>query len=181
MKQSNRIKNLITDLNLASKPEYDMQPLKKRQENAIAIVRQVVVAFMNMDIEEKYPIIWNTDENLSSCIIEADGDLLKRAVENLIQNSINHNENGCTIFISVAEDAENCMIYIEDDGIGASERLIEQLNHTPHYMVCDTSTSEQRHGLGLLIVKQIISAHSGTVRIGKSKYGGFKVVLTIPK
>jgi len=175
VKQSNRIKNLINDLNLASKLEYDMQPLKKRQENAIAIVRQVVVAFMNMDIEEKYPIVWNTDENLSSCIIEADGDLLKRAVENLIQNSINHNENGCTIFISVAEDAENCMIYIEDDGIGADEKLIEQLNHTLHYMVCDTSTSEQRHGLGLLIVKQIISGHNGTVLIGKS------AALKIPK
>lgn len=57
VKQSNRIKNLINDLNLASKLEYDMQPLKKRQENAIAIVRQVVVAFMNMGIEEKYPIV----------------------------------------------------------------------------------------------------------------------------
>lgn len=63
---------------------------------------------------------------------------------------------------------------MEDDGIGASEELIELLNHTPHYMVCDTSTSEQRHGLGLLIVNQIIGVHNGTVLIGKSKYGGFK-------
>lgn len=33
------------DLNLASKLEYDMQPLMKKQENAVAIVRQVVVDF----------------------------------------------------------------------------------------------------------------------------------------
>lgn len=48
-------------------------------------------------------------------------------------------------------------------------------------MQCDTNTTEQRHGLGLLIVKQIINGHNGKVLIGHSEYGGFKVVLFIPK
>ncbi len=181
VKQSSRMKNLINDLNLASKLEYDMQPLKRKQENSLAVVREVVAAFMNMDIEDKYPIVWAADENLSYCIIEADRDLLKRAVENLIQNSINHNENGCVIFVSVAEDSENCIICVEDDGIGASDELIDKLNNAPHYMVCDTGMAEQRHGLGLLIVKQIISVHNGTVLIGKSEYGGFKTAIKIPR
>ena len=42
-----------------------------------------------------------------------------------------------------------CVISVEDDGAGASEEEIEKLNHAPHYMVCDTNTREQRHGLGL--------------------------------
>ena len=37
VKQSSRIKDLINDLNLASKLEYDMQPLTMKQENAIAM------------------------------------------------------------------------------------------------------------------------------------------------
>ena len=49
------MKDLINDLNLASKLEYDMQPLTMKQENAISIVRQVVVDFMNMDIDDKFP------------------------------------------------------------------------------------------------------------------------------
>ena len=48
------MKNLISNLNLASKLEYDMQPLVKKQENAVAIVRQVVVDFMNMDIDDRF-------------------------------------------------------------------------------------------------------------------------------
>ncbi len=104
VKQSKRMKDLINDLNLSSKLEYDMQPLMKKQENAVAVVRQVVVDFMNTDIDEKYPIAWETCDGLSTCSIEADRDLLKRAVANLIQNSINHNENGCTIYVSVAMD-----------------------------------------------------------------------------
>ncbi len=181
VKQSNRMKDLINDLNLASKLEYDMQPLTMKQENAISIVRQVVVDFMNMDIDDKFPIEWKTSPTLSVCYINADKDLLKRAIANLIQNSINHNENGCMIYASVDDDNNTCMICIEDSGIGVSDEQIDKLNNTPHYMVCDTNTTEQRHGLGLLIVKQIIKGHKGKILIDHSEYGGFKVALIIPK
>ena len=181
VKQSNRMKDLINDLNLASKLEYDMQPLTIKQENAISIVRQVVVDFMNMNIDDKFPIEWKTSPTLSVCYINADKDLLKRAIANLIQNSINHNENGCMIYASVDDDNNTCMICIEDSGIGVSDEQIDKLNNTPHYMVCDTNTTEQRHGLGLLIVKQIIKGHKGKILIDHSEYGGFKVALIIPK
>lgn len=180
VKQSGRMKDLINDLNLASKLEYNMQPLMKKQINAVALVRQVVVDFMNMDIDDKFPIEWKSDDKLTSCSIDADIDLLKRAISNLIQNSINHNENGCMIYVSVSTDSDKCIICVEDNGLGASDEQIEKLNHAPHYMVCDTNTTEQRHGLGLLIVKQIMDGHSGTVAVDHSEYGGFKVTLTIP-
>lgn len=181
VKQSNRMKDLINDLNLASKLEYDMQPLTMKQENAISIIRQVIVDFMNMNIDDKFPIQWKTADIQSACYINADKDLLKRAISNLIQNSINHNENGCVIYASVDDDNNACKICIEDSGVGASDEQIDRLNNTPHYMVCDTNTTEQRHGLGLLIVKQIIKGHNGEIIIDHSEYGGFKVVLTIPK
>ena len=181
VKQSSRMKDLINDLNLASKLEYDMQPLTMKQENAVAIVRQVIVDFINTNIDDKFPIEWKTADTLSACYINADKDLLKRAVSNLIQNSINHNENGCVIYVSVDDDINACKIFIEDNGVGASDEQIDRLNNTPHYMICDTNTAEQRHGLGLLIVKQIIKGHNGDILIDHSEYGGFKVVLIIPK
>lgn len=179
--QSKRMKNLISNLNLASKLEYDMQPLLKKRENAVAIVRQVVVDFMNMDIDARFLIQWNTEEKMSVCNIYADKNLLKRAISNLIQNSINHNENGCRIYVSVDSNDSECRICVEDDGIGVSDERIEKLNHTPHYMVCDTNITGQQHGLGLLLVKQIVYGHGGTVTIEHSKYGGLKVVLKLPE
>ena len=181
IKQSKRMKDLISGLNLASRLEYDMQPLSIKQENAITIVRQVVVDFMNMDIEDKFPIEWKTADHLFFCCINADKSLLKRAVSNLIQNSITHNENGCTIFVSVEEDSHDCRICVEDDGTGISDEQLYRLNHTPHYMSCETDRGDQRHGLGLLIVKQILNGHHGEVFISHSGYGGFRVVLRIPK
>lgn len=180
LRQSEKMRNLINDLNLASKLEYNMQPINPQKENAIALVRQVVVDFINTDIEDKYPIKWETDSELNTCIIHADRDLLKRAVNNLIQNCINHNENGCTIYVSVSVSQDKCIIAVEDDGVGASDEQIEKLNNTPHYMVCDNATSEERHGLGLLIVKQIVTSHNGKTIIELSQYGGFTVKLVLP-
>lgn len=180
LKQSERMRNLINDLNLASKLEYNMQPVSVKPENAVAIIRQVVVDFINTDIDDKYPIEWLTEENLFVCLINADCDLLKRAVSNLIQNCINHNENGCTIYACVETFQNKCVICIEDNGIGTTDEQIENLNIAPHYMVCDTNTTEQRHGLGLLIVKQIIAAHNGTTIIEHSRFGGFAVKIILP-
>ncbi len=180
LRQSQRIKNLVSDLNLASKLEYNMQPVRCRQENAVALVRQAAADFINDSPDGKYPIEWLIDSSLSVCPVNADRDLLKRAVSNLIQNSINHNEAGCTVYISVAEDNGNCVICVEDDGIGATDELIDKLNTTPHYMVCDDNTAGQRHGLGLLIVKQIADSHHGHVEIGHSRCGGFAVKILLP-
>ncbi len=180
VKQSRRMRNLINDLNLASKLEYNMQPINPARQNLVAVVRQVVVDFINMDIDDKHPIAWETDEALTVCLADIDKDLIKRAVSNLIQNCMNHNEQGCHIFVRVTTGENNCLITVDDDGAGATDEQIERLNHSPHYMLCDENTSMQRHGLGLLIVKQIAAAHGGTTGIGHSSYGGFSVKLALP-
>lgn len=180
VKQSQRMKNLINDLNLASKLEYNMHPTHIEQVNVISAVRQVVVDFINLDIGGKYPIEWLTDSDLNTLIINADKDLIKRAVSNLIQNSINHNVDGCTIYVAVKECNRSCNIVVSDNGVGATDEQINKLNNSPHYMVCDENTSEQRHGLGLLIVKQIAAAHKGTVEIRHSEYGGLEVKICLP-
>ena len=180
VKQSGRIRELINDLNLASKLEYNMQPLNAQTINAVAIVRQAVVQFINMNINDCFPIKWTTSDSLSECRICADANLLKRAILNLIQNSMNHNEDGCTIYVSVTSENGQCTICVEDNGIGVSDEQITALKTAPHYMVCDSNTTTQRHGLGLLIVKQILEAHHGSVLIDHSTYGGFKVNLLLP-
>ncbi|MCM1188772.1 MAG: HAMP domain-containing histidine kinase [bacterium] len=180
VKQSERIRDLINDLNLASKLEYNMQPIHPERENLIAIVRQVVVDFINTEIDGRHPIEWETDEALTYCPVNADRDLIKRAVSNLIQNSIRHNEQDCRIYVRVADRNAQYSVTVSDDGMGATDEQIEKLNRTPHYMVCDENTAEQRHGLGLLLVKQITAAHGGTTSISRGPHGGFCVEITLP-
>ncbi|MCM1283045.1 MAG: HAMP domain-containing histidine kinase [Muribaculaceae bacterium] len=181
VRQSQRMRNLVNDLNLASKLEYNMQPLHREEVNLIALVRQVAVDFMNLDIEGKYPLEWTGGQDLKGCTVNADKALLKRAVGNLIQNSISHNAEGCTIYVGAERESDGCTILVADDGAGVSDAQMERLNAARHYMVCDENTTEQSHGLGLLLVRQIIAAHGGSVTIRRSRYGGFEAALYLPR
>ncbi len=179
--QSQRMGNLIQDLNLASRLEYNMQPIHPQPENLVAIARQVVVDFMNLDPEGRHPIVWETEETLAFCPVHVDRNLISRAVSNLIQNCIRHNEKGCTIHVQVTSKDQDCLVEVADDGTGATEEQIMRLNSAPHYMSCQENTTLQQHGLGLLIVKQVIAAHGGSTQIGRSVYGGMSVRLTLPR
>ena len=178
--QSTKMKNLINDLNLASKLEYNMQPIHTEPVNLVAIARQSVVDFINLDMEEKYPIEWNTDEALTACVINGDKELLRRAIGNLITNSQTHNPDGCTISVCVRKSDTEYKIVVEDNGVGVTDEKLEKLRTTPHYMMSDSGTTEPRHGLGLLIVGQIVSAHNGTVSFDHGKQGGFAVTISFP-
>ena len=212
LRQSERIRSLVSDLNLASKLEYDMQPLHQTQQNAVALVRQAVVNFINMDIDGTHPVEWMTSPKIEDCPVFVDKDLILRAVSNLIQNCINHNPDGCTIYVSVHKETgcgavslteesgcgvpsapkesgydalskrkdSCCLLRVEDDGAGMPQEMLQKLNATPHYMMCDSDIKEQRHGLGLLIVRQIAGSHGGDMIIRQSVYGGLCVDILLP-
>ena len=179
-RQSQRIQRLVNDLNLASKLEYNVQPLERKPVNVVALLRQAAVDFLNLDAEERYPIRWETSPELTVCLVQGDENLLKRAISNLIVNAQTHNPQGCTIFLSVVQEKTSCCLFIQDDGVGLSDQELDHLKNTPHYMMCDSSTGEQRHGLGLLLVRQIAKVHDGTLLLGHSPQGGFEAKLLLP-
>lgn len=176
--QSIKMKNLINDLNLASKLEYNMQPINSALVNLVAVARQSVVDFMNLDMEEKYPIEWKTAEDLTACVIHGDKELLRRAIGNLITNAQVHNPDGCEISVCVVKEDAEYKIIVEDNGVGITDEKLEKLRNTPHYMMSDSGTDEPRHGLGLLIVGQIVHAHNGIVFFDHGANGGFAAMIS---
>ena len=181
--QSVKMKNLVNDLNLASKLEYQMQPLHMERISLAAVVRQTVAEFANLDFEEKYPICFEAKEGSGSGMIRGDKDLLCRAIGNILTNSQVHNPDGCGIMVETDAGDGAFVIRLEDDGIGIGEEELQKLQSTPHYMMSDGGVEEPRHGLGLLIVRQIVAAHGGTVLLDHGRQeekGGFAVEMHFP-
>lgn len=181
LNQSQKIKQLVNDLNLSSKLEYSMQPMNLKRVNLTSLIRQVIVDFINNDLDENYSIEWLADEAVDGYFIQADEELMKRAIINLIQNAINHNPDGCTIYVSIKKKNQLISIVVEDNGIGVSESQLKNLNNSSHKMLRQDKNLAPPHGLGLLIVRQIIEAHDGSIVLGVSSYGGFSVAITLPE
>ena len=179
--QATKIKYLIEDLNLTAKLEYDMQPLRVEKIHLVELARQVVCEFLDSNLDNSFSIDFITDSDSELLYINGDETLLKRAITNLIQNSIGHNPSGCEITVSVSCNNQNATVIIADNGIGISALKLKELNTKTHYMESTDEKLNLRHGLGVLLVRQIVDAHHGVIKIESKPQEGFKTTLTFPQ
>lgn len=176
-KQGEKLRSLIADLNLTSKLEYSMQPLRMDKVFAVEMARQVVCEFLDSGLGDQYSIDLVSKPQDEMRFIMGDEALLKRALANLIQNSITHNPEGCAISISVSCNKTDIIIAVSDNGIGLSDEKLKELKEKPHYMESADDGLNLRHGLGLLLVRQIVEAHLGEVRLQNDNHNGFCIEL----
>ncbi|HBH3249962.1 TPA: HAMP domain-containing histidine kinase [Clostridioides difficile] len=175
--QGVKIRELVNDFNLVSKLEYNMQALNCDKIRVSAFLRELVSEFINNNLDNDFYIeldILNED-----IIIDADKKLLKRAISNLIQNSITHNQQGCNIRVTSKSDLDFCYIIVEDDGKGMSQEKINSLLKSQNGL-SEAYAKGQNHGLGILIVAGIINAHGGKLDIMSIDSQGLKTILKLP-
>lgn len=179
--QATKIKQLIEDLNLTSKLEYDMQPLRTEKISPVELARQVVCDFLDSGLDESFSIDFQSDEESELHYMLGDEALLKRAITNLLQNSIGHNPNGCAITISVDCTDGHTEIIVADNGVGVSPEKLQELNTKTHYLESTDEKLNLRHGLGVLLVRQIVEAHNGTMKIESTPNCGYTTWLVFNK
>ena len=175
--QSAKIKGLVQDLNLVSQLEYEMQPLHKELVRLSKLLRSYAADLLNAGIGEKYSVEVEISPEAETAVIDCDARLLSRAIGNLVLNSINHNPQGCDIFLSLVCSVEDVSITVADNGVGMSAEKLRELEEKPHYMESIDERLDLRHGLGLLLVRQIVEAHGGTMKIESAPQSGYKTIL----
>ena len=179
-KQGERLRSLISDLNLTSKLEYSMQPLRMEKVYLVELARQVVCEFLDGGLEARYQIVFDSSQESETASVMGDEALLKRALYNLIQNSVIHNPKGCVISVSVARNETGITVMVSDDGIGVSTEKLEKLRATTNHLENTDERLNLRHGLGVLLVRQIVEAHHGIMEIESAPQNGYQTVLVFP-
>ena len=112
-----------------------------------------------------------------TAVIECDARLISRAISNLVQNSIHHNPQGCTIALRLDCSDSTVFLTVSDSGMGLSAEKLRELEEKPHYMESTDERLDLRHGLGLLLVRQIVEAHGGIMKMESAPQSGFQTVL----
>lgn len=112
------------------------------------------------------------DENLPSIV--ADGELLHRALSNLVLNAMDAMPSGGTLTLGSRHDSRNVILEVVDTGFGMTPEECERI-FTPYY------TSKQHGtGLGLAIVQSIVSDHKGRIRVESEPARGTKFIIELP-
>ncbi|MFQ5719581.1 MAG: sensor histidine kinase [Acidobacteriota bacterium] len=109
-------------------------------------------------------------------IAPVDPNLSRRALGNLLDNTIQHLPRGCKVRVGVRNDRERVVLRVCDSGPGfAAEQKVHAFER---FFRRPGSTG---HGLGLALVRAVASAHGGEALILDSPLGGACIEMSLPR
>lgn len=120
---------------------------------------------------------WN-DRIGPGLAITGDGELIARAVDNLLANVRAHTPTGTTATLTATRRGDWIEVEVGDDGPGVPADRIDRIFE--RFYRAETHSPRTGSGLGLAIVAEIASAHHGHVSACPNEPRGLCVTLTLP-
>ncbi len=151
-----------------------IKEVNKEKVNIIEIIKSIE---KELEIENEYELTINEIPKE----IEADKQLIKIVIKNIIENAIKFIEINKmpTINVSGKANKKQYKIIIEDKGIGIEEKDKEKIFGI--YKRLNNKQTYKGSGIGLAIAKKIIDLHEGEIWVESQINEGTKVFITLPK
>jgi signal transduction histidine kinase len=122
--------------------------------------------------------------------LEVDGDPassmpsagLQRCITALLDNALRHSPDGSEIVVSVATTRSHAVITVTDRGAGIQgidpDHIFDRFAHSSPSP--DAPTSRRSFGIGLALVRDIITRHGGTIRLAETTPSGTTFEMRLP-
>jgi signal transduction histidine kinase len=172
-----RLGNLVSDLERLAKVEGDNLKLNKSRVDLLEIVR---AAGENLKAEatKKNQALLILGE---SSFVDADRDRLIQVVVNLLSNAIKYTPPGGQIRLEVADSDDSGIIRVRDTGIGIAESELPLIFERFYRTDKSRNRKTGGAGIGLAIVKSIVTAHGGEIAVDSDPEQGSCFAVSIPK
>ena len=177
-KKAIRLQSLIDELFEFTRVSYGGISIKKTKINLGELLAQLT--------DEFYPVLSEAGMECRITVPEdkiyiiADGDLLVRLFENLINNSIRYGKDGKYIDVVLKRQDKNVIVDVINYGNKISESDIPYIFEQFYRADKSRTSTAGGTGLGIPIVKRIAELHNGSVKVESSeKQTCFEVSLLI--
>jgi hypothetical protein len=107
-------------------------------------------------------------------------ELIRRMVDNVLDNAIIHNEAGGWIQVSAVSHEAVASLVVDNGGGVLDPGLVRELAQPFRRLGADRTRSDRGSGLGLSIVAAIAAAHHGTLELLARPEGGLRVRIGLP-
>ena len=160
VKKASYMQELVENFFLFSKLESPQFKLEKKRANICDFFREYIAGKYGELEDEGYELEFSIPED-AEIYAEFDEVQLQRSFENIIANSVRHNDKYTRIFASIAFDENNVIIRLGDNGRGIPKEIRDNIFEP--FVTGDEARGGNGTGLGLSIVKKIVREHGGTV------------------
>lgn len=173
-KQSERLSRMVEDLLVVpdiegEKIRINSEPLwlNKIIESAIALVSCEDKTIKN-NVAEDFPLVL------------ADKDRLEQVFVNLLENAVKYSDEGAVISVESVVEKNFAKIYVKNPCEVIPEAKLQKLFEKFTRIDDKTTRTTRGTGLGLFIVKGLIEAMDGEIKISSNKKDGFVVEIKLP-
>jgi signal transduction histidine kinase len=180
-KESERLSHLINNVLDFSRIETGRKEFDFKEGNMSQVIQKTIDSYryhlekngfsIKEDIADDLPQMTFDREAISSVLI------------NLLSNAIKFSKENKVVSIKFYQDGSNAVLQVQDKGIGIPVQDVPKI-FDRFYRVKDSFVSETKgSGLGLPLVKHIIEAHKGSIRVESDLGKGslFTIVLPLSK
>jgi len=171
-----RIVKLVTGFLDASGLQTGKSDLVQHAVQLNLLIREVGTQQMGDLRKKDLDLIVDLDDSIPE-IMGNEGQL-DRVLWNLIGNAIKFTPRGGTVTISSRRDTSHACVSVKDTGIGMAQEEIPLL--FSQYRRLKGAQKIEGTGLGLFIVKTIVEAHKGTVRVESTQGLGSTFTIRLP-
>jgi PAS domain S-box-containing protein len=113
-------------------------------------------------------------------LIKGDFEKLKQALQNLIDNGIKFNHEGGEVVVELKGKKDKIEICVSDTGIGIPEKYRDRIFDVLYQIDGSITRRYSGTGMGLAVVKGIVEAHGGTIRVESQPDRGSKFCISLP-
>lgn len=171
--ESERLADLANNVLNLSKIEQQTILTNKKQFNISEQIRLVIAMMMSKWSKKPFDIAFESDE----IYLVGNEEMLKQVWINLLDNAIKFSSDHSAIKIRILKEEKGLSILVRDHGPGMDPETRQHI--FDKFYQGDPSRTSPGNGLGLTIVKQIISLHTGTIQVESTSSLGttFRVFL----
>jgi len=152
----------------------------------LEITSQNIVELIHLCVEEMQPLAQKKKLEISLSIdkpfilLEIDKVRIQQVILNLLSNAIKFTEKG-TIKVELLDEPQHVILRVSDTGIGLSQEEMEKIFHP--FSQADSSITRKfgGTGLGLVISRNIVQLHGGTITVESQKGIGSTFIVNLPK
>ena len=120
------------------------------------------------------------DDIPGNIFVEADENMLQTVIRNLISNAIKFTKPGGKITLTAVVDDDMVRISVADTGVGINELSLKNLFRLDTKVKTAGTNNEQGTGLGLLLSKEMIDLHHGTILVESTVGVGTTFTVCLP-
>ncbi len=161
--KAKRLEKLIEDLFGFTKLNYGKISMNVGKVDIVKLLSQL--------LEESYPsfvdknLSYELQSNVPAKVISADGNLLARLFDNLINNAIKYGADGKRVLVQIHAEEEVVTVSVTNYGYVIPADELPLLFNKFYRVEQSRSTNTGGTGLGLAIAKNIVDMHGGTIQV----------------